>query len=128
MDADQLWREWQVAQKARQLAADIYSEDYPSSLPGTKSHSLSQEIDEVKKAIAVGNLTVAAQAPLATAQAGAENAFVTLRLNRLKSWQTLDGLLGLDPKVRFRIARPYIGPLPANVEVSLPICPSGGQT
>src|SRR6185437_12219608 len=27
VDADQIWREWQTAQKARQLAADIYSGD-----------------------------------------------------------------------------------------------------
>jgi outer membrane protein TolC len=41
---------------------------------------------------------------------------VSLKLNRLKNWQELDGLLGLDPKVRFRIARPAIGPLPADIE------------
>lgn len=116
VDADQIWREWQTAQKARQLAADIYSGDLSIELTRHQIALLSQELDEVKKAIAAGNLTLAAQAPLATAQAGAENAFVSLRLNRLKSWQTLDGLLGLDPKVRFRIARPDIGPLPANVE------------
>ena len=116
VDADQIWREWQTAQKARQLAADIYSGDLSIELTRHQIALLSQELDEVKKAIAAGNLTLAAQAPLATAQAGAENAFVSLRLDRLKSWQTLDGLLGLDPKVRFRIARPDIGPLPANVE------------
>ena len=116
VDADQLWREWQVAQKARQLAADIYWGELSIELTRHQIALLSQELDEVKKAIAAGNLTLAAQSPLATAQAGAENAFVSLRLNRLKSWQTLDGLLGLDPKVRFRIARPDIGPLPANVE------------
>ena len=116
VDADQIWREWQIAQKARQLAADIYSGDLSIELTRHQIALLSQELDEVKKAIAAGNLTLAAQAPLATAQAGAENAFVSLRLDRLKSWQTLDGLLGLDPKVRFRIARPDIGPLPANFE------------
>jgi outer membrane protein TolC len=116
VDADQLWREWQVAQKARQLAADIYSGDLSIELARHQIALFSQELDEVKKAIAAGNLTLAAQAPLSAAQAGAENGFVSLKLNRLKSWQTLDGLLGLDPKVRFLIARPAIGPLPANIE------------
>jgi cobalt-zinc-cadmium efflux system outer membrane protein len=116
VDADQLWREWQVTQKARQLAADIYSGDLSIELTRHQIALLSQELNEVKKAIAAGNLTLAAQAPLATAQAGAENAFVSLKLDRLKSWQALDGLLGLDPMVRFRIARPVIGSLPANIE------------
>jgi outer membrane protein, heavy metal efflux system len=41
---------------------------------------------------------------------------VTLKLDRLKNWQALDGLLGLEPNVQFRIARPALGPLPTNIE------------
>ena len=116
VDADQLWREWQVAQKARQLAADIYFGDLSVDLTNHEIASLSQELDEVKKAIAAGNLTIAAQAPLSSAQATAENSLVTLKLDWLKNWQALDGLLGLEPNVRFRIARPALGPLPTNIE------------
>jgi cobalt-zinc-cadmium efflux system outer membrane protein len=116
VNADQVWREWQVAQKARQLAADIYFGDLSIELTRREIALLSKELDEVKKAIAAGNLTLAAQAPLAAALARAENSLVTLRLDYLKNWQALDGLLGLDPEVRFRIARPALGPLPANIE------------
>ncbi len=116
VDADQLWREWQVAQKARQLAADIYSDGLSIELTQQEIALLSQELDEVKKAITSGNLTLAAEAPLAGAQAVAENSLIALKLDRLKRWQALDGLLGLDPNVRFRVARPVLGPLPANTE------------
>jgi outer membrane protein TolC len=117
--ADQVWREWQVAQKARQLAADIYFGDLSIELTREEIALLSKELDEVKKAVAAGNLTLAAQAPLAAALASAENALVNLRLDYLKNWQALDGLLGLDPQVRLRIAPPALGPLPTNVETLL---------
>lgn len=116
VNADQLWREWQVAEKARQLAADIYSVDRSIALTRQEIALLSQEVAQVRKAISAGNLTLAAEAPLAAAQAVAENSLVTLKLNRLKHWQMLDGLLGLDPKVRFRIARPVFDPVPRHIE------------
>jgi cobalt-zinc-cadmium efflux system outer membrane protein len=116
VDAGQLWREWQVAQKARQLAADIYAGDWLIKLTEREIALLTREVDQVKKEIAAGNLTLAAQAPLAAAQATAENALVTLKLNWLKNWQGLDGLLGLDPNVRFRIAPLALGSPPKNIE------------
>jgi outer membrane protein, heavy metal efflux system len=119
VDADQLWRDWQVAQKAQQLAVDIYFGDRAIDLTRQEIDLLSKELDEVKKAITAGNLTLAAQAPLAAAQARAENSLVTLKLGRLKNWQALDGLLRLDPDVRFRIARPALGPLPKNIDAQL---------
>ena len=119
VDADQLWRQWQVAQKARQLAADIYADGLAIALTVKEIELLSQELDEVKQAIAAGNLTIAAQAPLAGALAVAERALINLKLGRLKNWQALDGLLGLEPSVRFRIARPALGPLPKNIDALL---------
>lgn len=119
VNADQLWREWQVAQKARQLAADIYADGLAIALTERQIELLSKDLDEVKKAIAAGNLTIAAQAPLAGAQASAEKALIGLKLGHLKNWQALDGLLGLEPRVRFRIARPVLEPLPKNVDALL---------
>ena len=115
VDGDQLWREWQVAQKARQLAVDIYSANQSIALTRQEVALLAQELDEVKKAIAAGNLTLAAQSPLAAAQATVDNSLVTLNLDRLKNWQALDALLGLDPSVRFRIARPDLADLPRDI-------------
>ena len=116
VDAEQLWREWQVAQKARQLAVDIYSGDISIELTRRELMFLSQEIAQVNKAITAGNLTLAALAPLSAAQAVAEQSLVTLRLNQLKNWQALDALLGLDPKVRFAIARPLLERSPKDVD------------
>jgi outer membrane protein, heavy metal efflux system len=124
VDADQLWREWQVAQKARQLAADIYSTDQSIALTRQEAALLSQELDAVKKAIAAGNMTLAAQSPLAAAQAVADNSLVTLNLDRLKNWQALDALLGLDPNVRFRIARPVLAALPMDIQALLADLPA----
>lgn len=119
VDADQLWREWQVAQKARQLAVDIYSANRLIALTRQEVALLAQELDKVKKAIAAGNLTLAAQSPLSAAQAVADSSLVTLNLDRLKNWQALDALLGLEPSVRFRIARPNLGELPRDIETVL---------
>jgi outer membrane protein, heavy metal efflux system len=116
VDADQLWREWQVAQKARQLALDIYLADLSISLTAREQQLLSRELVAVRKAIAAGNLTLTALAPLLTAAAAAEQSLVALRLDRLKNWQALDGLLGLVPSVRFAIARPRFNRLPADIE------------
>lgn len=124
VDAEQLWGEWQVAQKARQLAADIYSTNLLVDLTNQEIALLSRELGQVKKAIAAGNLTLAAEAPLSAAQAVAENSLVALKLTRLKNWQTLDGLLGLKPSVRFVIARPMLGPLPRHIAALLADLPA----
>ncbi len=117
VDAAQLWREWQVAQKARQLALDIYSANISIELTAREHELLSHELVEVRKAIARGNLTLTALAPLLAASAATEQSLLALRLGRLKNWQALDGLLRLVPDARFVIARPVLGPLPTHPEV-----------
>jgi cobalt-zinc-cadmium efflux system outer membrane protein len=123
VDADLLWREWQVAQKARQLAVDIYAADREIALIRRELRLISNVLAQVRKAIAAGNLTLTALAPLLAAEAAAEQALATQRLDQLKNWQALDALLGLVPEVRFAIARPVFGPLPrhrARLIASLP--------
>ncbi|HZU89913.1 MAG TPA: TolC family protein [Stellaceae bacterium] len=116
VDADLLWREWQVAQKARQLAADIYAADRAIALTRRELRLISGVLAQVRKAVAAGNLTIAALAPLLTAEAAAEQSLITQRLAQLKDWQALDALLGLLPSVRFAIARPVFGPLPRDLD------------
>jgi outer membrane protein TolC len=110
VDADQLWREWQVAQKARQLAVDIVSDEREIGLTRHEHQLLLGELAEVEAAVGKGNLTVTAFAPLLTAVAAAEKSLQTLRQSRLTNWQALDALLGLVPSVRFAIAPPVFGP------------------
>lgn len=123
VDADRLWREWLVAQKARQLAVDISSAARAIGFTARENQLLRREIVEVKGAISAGNLTLAALAPLLSAEAAAEQSLVILRLSRLKNWQSLDALLGLDPSVRLRIARPVFRPLPRNFAVLVSALP-----
>lgn len=123
INADQLWREWLVAQKARQLALDIYWGDSAIALTKREQIILRREIAQVRKAISAENLTLSALAPLLSADAASAQSLVTLRINRLKNWQTLDGLLGLDPKVRFSIARPRFNRMPGHVNALVATLP-----
>ena len=112
VNAEELWREWQVAQKARQLAADLYWDGEAIRLVESERRLITAETAQVRQVIAKGNLTLAALAPLLTAEATAAQPLNTLRLTQLKNWQALDALMGLLPHVRFVIARPRVS-LPA---------------
>jgi outer membrane protein TolC len=116
VDADQLWREWQVAQKARQLALDICLADESISLTEREQRLMSQELAEGKKAMATGGMSLDALAPLAKATAVVDQTLMKLRLDQLKNWQTLDGLLGLDANARFTINQPSFDALPPDFE------------
>lgn len=116
VNAEQLWQEWQVAQKARLLALDLY---WGHQAIDAQQHALeivSVAYDKVRGATAAGNLDLTALSPLATAKAAAEQSLATQRLDELKSWQELDGLLGLAPDVRFAIAPPQLPPIPSDVD------------
>ena len=112
VDADELWREWQVAQKARQLAADLYWNGEAIRLVASELKLIGAATAQVRKAVAAGNLTLTALAPLLSAEATAEQTLSALRLGQLQNWQALDALLGLMPRVRFPIARPRLAPPP----------------
>ncbi len=112
VNADLLWREWQVAQKARQLALDIFEEGRTIALLQREQRLIGGEAAQVRKAIAAGNLTIAALAPLLAAEAAAGQSRAAESLARLKNWQALNALLGLLPRVRFALARPVFTPLP----------------
>ena len=114
--ADVLWQAWQMAQKARVLALDIHFADRSIRLEHDELGLVSDELGRVRQATAAGNLTLAALSPLLAAEAAAEQALVTLRLDRLKAWQALDALLGLVPEVRFAIATPELRALPPELD------------
>ncbi len=116
VNADLLWSEWQVAQKARQLALDLSAGERAIALTRRELRLLDAEIAQITAAISAGNLTLTAVSPLLAAKAVAEQSLATLRLGQLKNWQALDALLGLVPNVRFAIARPVFGPLPPNLD------------
>jgi cobalt-zinc-cadmium efflux system outer membrane protein len=114
--ADLLWREWQVAQKARLLALDIAEANRSIALVEHQTALLSGEVALVREATRQGNLTLATLAPLLAAEAAAEQSLATLKLGREATWQALDALLGLMPEVRFAIAPSDIPPLPTGID------------
>ncbi|HUZ72156.1 MAG TPA: TolC family protein [Stellaceae bacterium] len=115
VDADLLWREWQVAQKARLLALDIYWTDRSATLDRRELALVSDELATVKAATEAGNLDLKALSPLLAAKAAAEQALAAVRLAQLRNWQDLDALLGLMPDVRFAIALPRPLPQPPDI-------------
>jgi outer membrane protein TolC len=119
VNADLLWQEWQIAQKARLLALDLYYGQQSLDLNRRALDLLDEEVKAVQRAIQARNLDLTALAPLLTAKAVAEQAAASLGLTQLQSWQSLDALLGLDPRVRFAIATPSLPPLPANLTALL---------
>lgn len=104
VSANLLWQEWQVAQKGRLLAVDIYADQLELRVRSKELELLNEEVGQVRAATAAGNLDVTAEAPLLAAKAGAESAISTTRMTLLTDWQSLDALLGLEPSVRFAIA------------------------
>ena len=115
VNADLLWQEWQLAQKARLLALDLYYGRQSLDLGRRELALLDHEVAEVQAATRAGNLDLSALAPLLTAKATAEQTVATLGITELQNWQALDALLGLDPQVRFPIAAPALPPLPTDL-------------
>jgi outer membrane protein TolC len=115
VNADLLWQEWQIAQKARLLALDLSYGQRSLDLSRRELALLKEEVKEVQSAIEAQNLDLTALAPLLSAKAAAAAAVASLSLTQLQSWQSLDALLGLDPRVRFAIATPSLPPLPTDM-------------
>ena len=116
VNADLLWQEWQVAQNARLLALDIYWGGRALRLGRREMRLFDQEVRDVKAATAAGNLALTALAPLLAAQSSAQQFLSSLELTQLQSWQQLNALLGLEPQVRFAIARPDLPQDPKDID------------
>lgn len=114
--ADLLWQDWLVAQRARLLAVDIYADERELDIRSSELKLLDNEVNQVRTATSAGNLALSAEAPLLAAQASAEIAIATTRMRLIRNWQDLDALIGLDPAVRFAIAKPTLVSLPDNIK------------
>jgi len=117
VSAQLLWEQWQVAQKARLTALDLYWDGELVGLTEQQRELTARELDAVRRQVAVHNLDDSALAPLLAAQAGIEQALAALRLAQLTDWQSLDALLGLAPDVRFGILRPQLPAPPAAADL-----------
>jgi outer membrane protein TolC len=116
VNANQLWQEWQVAQKARLLAVDIFWGGRAIEFQQRELTLVSDALAKVQAATSSGNLDLSVVSPLLAAKASAEQALASLNLDQVKNWQALDALLGLVPEARFELAAPAVPPLPDDID------------
>ena len=115
VNADLLWREWQVAQRARVLALQLYWGRDSLRASRREARLLDTEAQAARAAAASRSLATSALAPILSAQANADQTLANLTLAQLRAWQALDALLGLEPSVRFPIAAPHSIGLPRHL-------------
>ncbi len=124
VNASLLWQEWQIAERARLLAAQIHGYDRAIAYRDRELQLLQNELQTMRRAAAHGTLDLKQEAPLLSATASAELSLASARLTRLKAWQDLDALLGLEPSVRFAIRAPKLAPVPTPFEPLLATLPA----
>lgn len=116
VNADLLWRAWQVAQQARALALELYWGGRSLKLARRDLALLDREVRAVRAATRARMLALSVLAPLLMARASAAKFVATASLTELRGWQDLDALLGLEPSVRFALAAPALRPLPSTLK------------
>ncbi|MFP6557896.1 TolC family protein [Paraburkholderia sp. B3] len=114
VNANLLWKEWQVAQKAQLLAVDLYWGIRSISAMEEELALVSQTTSDVRNAVAAGDMGLADLAPVQDSKATTERSLESLRESQSANWQSLDALLGMKPEVRFAIAKPNLPALPAD--------------
>lgn len=115
VNADQLWKEWQVAQKAQLLAVDLYWGERALDSSREELARVSKTADAVRSAVDAGNMTLADLAPLLDSKATTGQTVAALSQTQSANWQSLDALLGMRPEVRFPLAEPRLPELPADL-------------
>jgi outer membrane protein TolC len=116
VNANLLWKEWQVAQKARLLAVDLYWGERSIERSEGQLQLLQNAAAAVSRAVEAGSMSLTESAPLAASMASSERTLGSARLDQLKNWQDLDALLGLKPGVRFAIAKPDVPEIPSDLD------------
>ncbi|CAM5209574.1 hypothetical protein CDEF62S_02411 [Castellaniella defragrans] len=104
VNADLLWKEWQVAQKARLLATAVYWNAQAIRTNGEELAAVAQTESQMKQALSRGEISLNALSPVQASKASLDQALASLQLQQLKNWAELDALLGMKPSARFAIA------------------------
>ncbi len=116
VNADLLWQQWQVAQRARVLALALYWGRISVELSRREVRLIDLEVHQARQAAKAGSLALTALAPLLAAKATADQALAAFSLTQMRNWQVLDALLGLEPGVRFAIAGPTLTGPPSDLK------------
>ncbi|WP_334184901.1 TolC family protein [Novosphingobium sp.] len=120
--ADIVWQEWQVAGKARQLAADLIVSENSRPVYLEQYEILLARNARLEKALAAGNVTLATIAPDRVALQVSRSALQVLDQNQLALRHQLNALLGLAPDATVEFAQSVDLPPfdPAAVRAALP--------
>ncbi|NQE61700.1 TolC family protein [Caulobacter sp. RHG1] len=102
--ADIVWQEWQVAGRARQLAADLILADRARPSYASAYQLLAQRNARLEQALAAGNLTLTGIAPDRVALQAARAALDGVDQKRLALRSQLNTLLGLAPGTNLPLA------------------------
>ena len=124
VNANLLWNEWQVAQKARLLAVDLYWGERSIQSSEAALQSISKEAADVSRAVEAGSMSLSDFSPIAAAKASAEHTLGSMRLDQLKNWQDLDALLGMKPGIQFAIAAPDVPEVPTDLDAQIASVPA----
>lgn len=124
VNADLLWKEWQVAQKARLLATGLYWNGQSLAADQAQLAQVSRTAVRVRQAVDRGNANLADITPLLASKAALEQAVATLELQQAKDWADLNVLLGLQPDVRFALALPRVAPVSPDLQALIASAPS----
>lgn len=124
VNAQLLWREWQVAQKARLLAIDLYWDARSIAALERAQRALDETEKRARAAIRVGDIDASTLSPVLAAQASMQQTLSTLQLAQLQNRQSLNALLNLSPGVRLHLARPATPQLPANIDARIADAPA----
>jgi outer membrane protein TolC len=114
VDADLLWREWQVIGKAQLLFVDSVEQERVRQLLEEERRLFADRYARSKRALDEGNLPLSAAAPDLTALADIERLLADLDRQTAARRRDLDALLGLSPDVTLSLAPdavlPHIDP------------------
>lgn len=124
VNAELLWKEWQVAQKARLLAIGLYWSGLSLAANRAQLAQVSRGTSRVRQALNRGDASLADITPLLASRAALEQAIAALELQRAKDWSDLNSLLDLQPDVRFALAAPDVAPVPSGLQTLIASAPS----
>lgn len=105
VDLQVLWREWQVAERARVLYIRARQEHELARVLGPERHLLGVLVRREQHALAHGDLASTTAAATLASWDSVDKRWRALKLAENRTWHGLDGLLALRPGARFTLRR-----------------------
>lgn len=101
-----LWREWQVAQKARQLYFKLLADQQKVALLNTSATTQRERYDNAQHQLQLGNITLETLSSDLTGFTDIQSQLYQARLDLSDTRHQLNALLGLKPGLVFKLKAP----------------------